>query len=202
MDNYEYIIASLPTLHYSQDRDRSLDPARVLSEIREQLSTEDNALLDFTLRGFEAESLNADFYSQALKSRCRFIREYFLYDLQLRNLKVGYLNSQLGRSEDSDLLVLEQAPECEADTRDEILQALSCEALLERERALDRLLWAKAESITELDIFNINLILSFTVRLKITDRWLKLDEKTGKELFRKLVDEIRSTYDNKKQNLI
>ena len=40
------------------------------------------------------------------------------------------------------------------------------------------------------------------MRLKITDRWLKLDEKTGKELFRKLVDEIRSTYDNKKQNLI
>ena len=194
MDNYEYIIASLPTLHYSQDRDRSLDPARVLSDIREQLSAEDYVLLDFTLRGFEAESLNADFYSQALKSRCRFIREYFL--------KVGYLTSQLGRSEDSDLLILEQAPECEADTRDEILQALSCEALLERERALDRLLWAKAESITELDIFNINLILSFTVRLKITDRWLKLDEKTGKELFRKLVDEIRSTYDNKKQNLI
>ena len=71
MDNYEYIIASLPTLHYSQDRDRSLDPARVLSDIREQLSAEDYVLLDFTLRGFEAESLNADFYSQALKSRCR-----------------------------------------------------------------------------------------------------------------------------------
>ena len=202
MDNYEYIIASLPTLQYGQTGDRTLDADCVLSDIKEQLSKEDTALLDFTLKGFEAESLNEDFYLQALKSRCRFIREYFLYDLQMRNLKVSYLNSELGRDQGTDILTLEQAPECEADTRDEILQALSCEALLERERALDRLLWAKAESITELDIFNINLILSFTVRLKITDRWLKLDEKTGKELFRKLVDEIRSTYDNKKQNLI
>ena len=36
-------------------------------------------------------------------------------------------------------------------------------------------------------------ILGFTAKLKIIDRWNKLDPETGRELFRKLVDEIRKT---------
>ena len=45
--------------------------------------------------------------------------------------------------------------------------------------------------------------LGLLVNIQIcNDRWNKLDPETGKELFRKLVEGIRSTYDNKKQNYI
>lgn len=63
-------------------------------------------------------------------------------------------------------------------------------------------MWKKVDELTIMDVFDIEAILAFIVKLKIIDRWEKLDPATGRELFRKLVDEIRSTYDNKKNNII
>ena len=65
--------------------------------------------------------------------------------------------------------------------------------ILSRERGLDKLLWEKAEELTRMDLFDIDVILSFIAKLKITDRWNKLDPRTGREMFRKLVQEIRNT---------
>ncbi len=59
-------------------------------------------------------------------------------------------------------------------------------------------MWAHIEELTLNDLFDIELILGFTAKLKIADRWEKLDPETGQKFFRKLVQEIRSSYDNKK----
>ncbi len=40
----------------------------------------------------------------------------------------------------------------------------------------------------------MNVILSFILKLHIIDRWHILDEQTGREMFRKLVDEVRGTF--------
>ena len=53
-----------------------------------------------------------------------------------------------------------------------------------------------------MDVFDIEVILGFTAKMKIIDRWDKLDPDTGHDLFRRLVEEIRATYDNKKNNMI
>ena len=42
--------------------------------------------------------------------------------------------------------------------------------------------------------FDLTVILGFIVKLKIIDRWMKLDEATGREMFRELVDEVRGTF--------
>ena len=55
--------------------------------------------------------------------------------------------------------------------------------------------------MTLLDSLDLEVILGFVAKLKIIDRWLQLDPDSGRALFRRLVDDIRSTYDNKKQNL-
>lgn len=62
-------------------------------------------------------------------------------------------------------------------------------------------MWKKIDEITSLDILDLDLILGFIAKLQITDRWLKLDEATGREMFRKIVTGIRQTYDNKKNNI-
>ena len=54
-------------------------------------------------------------------------------------------------------------------------------------------MWEKADSLTELDLFDIDIILAFIAKIEIADRWSKLDEDTGRELFRRLVNEIRNT---------
>lgn len=202
MDNYEYIIAGLPALQQAPTGASHADADRIMASIREQLSEKDNALVDLLLSGWDAESLDSAFYLKALHHRNRFIREYFAYDLNLRNLKVEYLNKSLGRPEDMDIVRLEGMDGSDFEGRQEIMSVLEGGDILKRERGLDDLMWKKIEEITIMDVFDIEVILGFIARLKIIDRWDKLDPDTGNELFRKLVEEIRATYDNKKNNLI
>ena len=72
-------------------------------------------------------------------------------------------------------------------------EILSGSDILARERGLDDVMWEKADSLTELDLFDIDIILAFIAKIKIADRWNKLDPETGRELFRRLVSEIRNT---------
>ena len=190
MDNYEYIISSLPVL--SQDV-RPGEPARdnLLAFIREQLSRKDNAVVDLLLRGHDEASLDESFYQEALASGDRFIREYFRFDLHLRNAKVRYLNRALDRPETQDIFmepdgVFEEAAEAE--------RALATDDILGRERALDDLRWKKISALGLFDYFCLDTILGFIARYQITRRWAVLDEEAGRKLFRELVEEVRGTF--------
>lgn len=191
MDNYEYIIASLPVLKTGSGETFPTDD--ILSSIRENLSKKDETLLDFLLSGFESGNLDADFYSKAINSRNRFLNGYFRCDLDVRNRKVAFLNRTLGRPEGTDEVVLEGfEPDLEicraADS------VLSGDDILGRERGLDDLMWKKAEELTVLDVFDIDVILSFVARLKVADRWLRLDPESGRKMFRSLVEGLRGSF--------
>ncbi|MBO5651574.1 MAG: DUF2764 family protein, partial [Selenomonas sp.] len=62
-----------------------------------------------------------------------------------------------------------------------------------RERGLDDIMWAKADELVQMHIFDVDIILAFIAKLKIADRWNKLDPESGREMFRRLVQEIRNT---------
>lgn len=214
MNNYEYIIASLPDLtlqasgpsvhRQSQGlqgqasvpsvhrQDQGPDVDAIIGDIREQLSPDDLAELQKLLDGFESGKLTPEFYSGALASRQDFIREYFRFDLNVRNTKVAYLNEAIGRPEGTDVMILEGYEPGDYDEEPEVSAVLNGSDILERERGLDNIMWAKVEELTNLHIFDLDIILGFVVRLKIIDRWLKLDPETGRELFGRLVAEIRS----------
>lgn len=189
MNNYEYIIASLPVI--SSDYRGSLDYDGIVGEIREQLGSKDRLALDTLLDGFDSEKLCKEFYLKALNSSNAFIRGYFLYDLCVRNERVEYLNKNLGRPQGTDTLnILDEDFEFEDSAK--TAEVLAKSDILERERALDDLMWAKIDELCAMDVFSINVILGFTAKLQIVARWLKLDPQTGRELFKQLVDEIRN----------
>lgn len=189
MNNYEYIVASLPVI--SSGFRGELDYEGVLSDISEQLSNKDRGELKLLLDGFNSETLNEQLYTKAFKSKNKFIREYFLFDLCLRNCKVRFLNKNLGRAEDKDVLNI-LPEEFEFEEQNTVEQALALTDILERERAIDDLLWDKIDSIVGLQIFNADVIFGFVAKLQIVARWLKLDPQTGRELFKQLVDQIRN----------
>ncbi len=190
MNNYEYIIAGLPLL--SQDGRENPDTGALLDEIREQLSSSDRSALDFLLSSYEPETLNAEFYLKAEKSRNRFIREFFSLDLGVRNTKVEYLNRKLGRPEGTDILIPDpESDSVEFEKKEEVNSILEGGDILARERGLDDFYWKSADELTVLDVFDLDVILAFVVKLKLVERWLRLDEATGRELFRKLVKEIK-----------
>jgi hypothetical protein len=55
-------------------------------------------------------------------------------------------------------------------------------------------MWEKISSLTLFNYFDITVILAFITKLNIVARWFKLDEQTGREMFKKLVDEVRGTF--------
>lgn len=201
MNNYEYIIASLPNIQV--DSSQHLDTDCIIEEIKEQLSNKDLDLFEFFLSGYQADNLNADFYNKALQCSCRFIREYFSFDLGLRNCKVSYLNDALERPAGTDILILDQDKENpQFEYADEIMSIFGNRDIVKREKALDDKMWEVIDELSAMEVFSLDLILSFVAKIKIIDRWLKLDAETGKAYFRQLVNEIRETYDNKKKQQI
>ena len=231
MDNYAYIIASLPVLN-QEDHPEHFVAEEILAEIREQLSARDNSVLDLLLEGYDSDKLEAGFYRDALAGRGRFvrdwlrdlvngydadesaefyrralahgnrfIREWFRFDLDLRNATVAFLNDSLGRPDGQDLVLLAEREADEFPEEEAVQDVLNRADLLQRERGLDDLRWQKIDELTVLDVFDIELVLGFVAKLKIIDRWLQLDPESGRALFRKLVEDVRSTYDNKKQDI-
>ena len=190
MNNYEYIIAGLPFL--SQDGREAPDTEAILADIREQLSAADAKTLDFLLSAYAPDMPDAAFYLEARRSRNRFVREFFALDLGVRNAKVEYLNRSLGRPEGTDVVNPDPEKDLpEFDQKPEVDAILETDDILGRERALDNFYWKAADALTVLDVFDLDLILAFVVKLKQVERWLRLDEATGRELFRKLVKEIK-----------
>ena len=206
MSNYEYIIASLPFLTADFKYAEGEGFQTVISEIKRDLDDRDDALVDFLLRGFDDQSLTADFYAEVLKHRNRFLREYFRFDLNLRNAKVRYLNAQLGRAAETDVLTGEDPDaqdvdidgfrfsggEFEEELRVE--DVLSGSDLVTREKGLDDILWDKVDALSTFHYFDVEAVLAYIAKLHIVNRWLALDEAEGRERFHRLVKEVRGTF--------
>lgn len=171
----------------------------------------DLAAMQTVLDGFDSGKLTPAFYASALASKNGFIRDYFLFDLNVRNSKVAFLNEEIGRPEGTDIMypcaeaedttaapgTVTTAPDgCtyepgDYDEEPQVCAVLKGSDILGRERGIDDIMWAKVEQLTTLHVFDLDIILGYLVRLKIMDRWLKLDPATGRELFTRLVAEIR-----------
>ena len=201
MNNYEYIIASLPDITTGY-RFGEKTPDDYIEEIVSLCSEKDKATIAFLMDGYKDENLNAEFYGTALLHKNAFIREYFRFDLNVRNAKVRYLNRALGRPADKDVLTFgeDASPKVLEFLKEDFAEAVALEAvfsqkdILSRERGIDDLMWEKISSLTLFNYFDINVILAFITKLNIVARWFRLDEQTGREMFKKLVDEVRGTF--------
>ena len=197
MNNYEYIIASLPV----PEPDGGTANVEALIEfIRSQCSDRDSALIARLEDGFDPQKLNYGFYSSALESRNRFLREFLRFDMLVRNTKVEYLNRVLERKEGEGIIPVpgmceeSDTPSCpDFDEKPEVMAVLEQDDILAREKGLDRLLWNKADELTRLRLFDMDVILAIVAKLLITERWNRLDPESGRELFRNLIQEIRNT---------
>ena len=191
MDNYVYIVAGLPELT-SGFENTGFDYAAVKESIMELLSEKDQKLVEFMEEGFDESTLGADFYDRAAKSKNRFIREYFDFDGRLRNLKVNYLAKRLGKNGEDFMVEL---PEADFEEEKQIQEILADADFVDREQRMDELKWEKASDIARMDYFNMNAILAFLVKAKTVQRWAELDPEKGTEMFKKLVDEVRGTFE-------
>ena len=202
MNNYVYIIAGLPdfTPDWRQG-DKSLED--YLNQMKELLSDKDKQTLRLIEDGFNKEKIGLNFYEEVLAHRNNFVREFFQFDLNVRNAKVRYLNQALGRDAQKDVLSLTD-PDAEEKgievEEPEFKEAAKLQSILEgkdilaRERGIDDLYWEKIEELTLFDYLNFSKVLGMTVKMMIIRRWLLLDEAEGRAMFKRLVDEVRGTF--------
>ena len=191
MNNYEYLIASLPDITPDWKDSGEMSGDAFVDWLREGCSDSDRKLIDFLREGFSAENLNKDFYLRALSHRDRFLREYFRFDLNVRNAKVEYLNRELGRAAGTDIFLTDENG-FEEEAR--LGAVLGSGDILSREKGIDDLMWEKIESLTTFDYFDIDAILGFIAKLNIAMRWNRLDPETGRELFSRIVKEVRGSF--------
>ena len=191
MDNYVYIVASLPELTAGFEN-TSFDYAATKESIMELLSEKDQKLVELFEEGFNEETLGKDFYAKAAESKNRFIREYFDFDARLRNMKVAYLAKRLDKKGDDYFVDM---PEADFEERQKIQEILENADFVQREQKMDELKWEKASDIARMDYFNMNAILAFLAKAKTVQRWAELDPVKGEEMFRKLVKEVRGTFE-------
>lgn len=194
MNNYVYIVAGLPELVVSYEGS-NFDYAEVKAQILELLSDSDQQLVALLEEGFDENTLGAEFYEKAAKSKNEFIRAYFDFDARLRNMKVNYLAKRLGKNGDDYHVEL---PETDFEEEAQIRAILENTDFVAREQQMDELKWEKASDIARLDYFNMNTILAFLVKAKAVQRWAELDKAKGEEMFQKLVSEVRGTFEGVK----
>ena len=55
-------------------------------------------------------------------------------------------------------------------------------------------MWEKISDLSQFNYFDLDAILASIAKMHIIDRWFSLDEETGRDLFKALVDEVRGTF--------
>jgi hypothetical protein len=82
----------------------------------------------------------------------------------------------------------------EIDYIEKLISILESKNLLDREKNIDLLKWDYLDELITFHYFSIEVVLSYMIKLFIVDRWMKLDEETGKQLFEKFLNDLKTTY--------
>ena len=144
------------------------------------------------------------YYRDLAASKCSFLKEWGAFDRNLRNIAAaiaaresgrvvadvvvgdGEIVEQLKRSSAADFGLRGELPYV-----DSVISAVSDEKnIVEKERKIDAIRWAEAESITVFDFFNINFILSYLVKVNIVARWTLLSPEVGRDMLNRLIKEL------------
>ena len=205
---YPYLVAGLPelSLEFSSSEQivgiKNFDYERIMNEVSEHLGKDDVKYLRLLSLGLDNPV--PFFYRMAAKSNNRFIREYFLLDVNLRNIQTGIIARKTGKTLDTYLVgddMLTQAIRTskandfglafEMEDIQRIIAILEIPDILEREQKLDLFRWEKINEITLFHYLDTDIVLAFVVKAFLVSRWLQLDKERGNAMFKQLLEDCR-----------
>ena len=195
MGNYHYIIAGLPELLLNADN-KGFSYDAVRDSIYQSSSDKDRRFIEWFEFGNSEENLTPHFYRAAMRCKNRFIRLYFALDLEIRNRKVDFVSEKLGKDGDNYRMEVKDAIDLDLSNEQltRLTEIFANKNILEKEQMLDKFKWEYISDLNPYGTFDMDVILAFLAKGKLIDRWNKLDRAVGEEMFRKLVDEVRGTF--------
>lgn len=141
------------------------------------------------------------FYQYMLHHENDFIRRYFAFDLDLRNVAAALNTRKYGLKEmpfveaDGDLVISKLKNSAfadfglsgELDYIGRLVEIFEHGDLVATEKYLDHLRWQKIDEINTFSYFEIEVILGFLLKLMMCERWIHLEPKKGHEAFERLI---------------
>ena len=151
-----------------------------------------------TSAGF-ARTLLTAYYGECARSKSRFLREWSEFDRTLRNvtaalkartLQIPVEDVLVGGGDVADQLARSSAADFglkgELTCIDALIAASEEQNLLEKEHKIDKIRWDEADELSWSDYFDIDAVLAYLVKINIVARWMRLDEKRGREMLGRL----------------
>lgn len=148
------------------------------------------------------------YYKEALKVDNDFLRQWFEFEVNLRNViifnsaqkyNLPFENELIGDTQLAKALRQKTGRDIgdasEWQYFDRANQISESQDIASKERAIDQLKWSVLDEMNIFNYFSIEIIISYMIKIMIIERWLKLDPKTGEELFRRLLGDLQSGYE-------
>ena len=151
--------------------------------------------------------LSSLFLEEMLQLRNAFLRDWFCFDMRLRNIttalvarkhKLPYENQIIGQDEFSETIRRSHARDfglsSEFDAMEELMGIVRNDDVQQREKEIDQLRWQYLDEAVFFHYFTIERVLAYTIKLGLVERWMALEKDHGRELFKKLLDELQASY--------
>ncbi len=152
------------------------------------------------------------YYDYVTNISNKFMRDWFEFDLNIRNIVAG-INVRKHKLKGDKYLIgdnyVVQAVRKSTlkdfglgndfEFMEKLISVQDNDNLLERERAMDIMKWEYLDDANTFNYFTVEVLLAFIIKLEMVQRWLDLDQETGRELFRKLLDELEQSYEFPKE---
>ncbi len=155
------------------------------------------------------------FYNYLGSCSNKFLREWFEFDLNLKNIVAGFNTRKHKLKGDKyfigDNFVVQAVRKStlkdfglgnDFEHMERLITIQENENLLEREKAMDTMRWDFLDDRNTFNYFTIEVLLAYVIKLQMVQRWLEMDYETGKEMFRKLLDQLEQSYEFPKEFML
>lgn len=82
---------------------------------------------------------------------------------------------------------------------DKLLSIYDNDNLVSRERAIDKIKWDFMDDLNTFNYFTIEVIFAYVIKIRMIERWIKLDEETGRKMFKKLLSDLNNSFEFAKE---
>ncbi|HOV13060.1 MAG TPA: DUF2764 family protein [Spirochaetota bacterium] len=152
----------------------------------------------------EIDSLTLLFYENIDLIKNEFLRDYYIFELNLKNINIAlslrkngvdYKEKIIPYGDFFEYLLKNNTPDFGLSNEfifmEKLVAVYEKNHLIEIEKTIEDARWDYLDSACEGDAFGLNNILSYAVKLQSVRRWLSLSKERGEELLNRLIDQIK-----------
>lgn len=157
---------------------------------------------------FREDLLSSMFYEYASGINNKFVRSWMLFNRDLANIQTAMTARKY--SLDASALIVGNDPIAEAlktsgardwgltgtvDYLDELMRVQEETDLTQREKKVDVMRWQWLDENSFFNYFTIEKLFALLEKIRIAERWYKLDKEQGQKLFRSLISDLKQQVD-------